>query len=362
MIAQKLYEIHQLKNLINFSVEEFAVHKPSLDALWLNKGNQDKISMLLNTEHGILMGERSCPEDFSEYDLIDALKLFMRTSTIFAEYSPHIENFVERIKTIEHSNTPDKPKQFQESVEKLIFDLAKNGDIEKAYCIFQFLYLIRHIFNPTVTDEYFKCALAIAPIFQEAFGKKNNAELIPIFYKTFAYVIANPKYDQTYHMTFSQITRQLENLEKTEILKGDNKMSEPEKIQLEPVQEVPKKPKQPEPIARKIASEAKNKDNEDFKLKKEDLEKAQELTVKLLKCLWHYSKLLMRYTWTAIKFIWKHTRIYFNMFIGSKFYAKMKTSILSAKNKAQSGVKTKIKKEQPADNSNKKTDKTLTGE
>ncbi len=353
MSAQEVQKIHQLKNLINFSVEEFAVHKPSLDALWLNKGDQDKISMLLNTEHGILVGESIPPEDFSAYDLIDALKQFMRTSAVFTEYNVYIENFVESIQAIELSNTPDSPQQFQESMETLILALAKDDDIEKAYCIFQFLYLVRHIFKPSVTDDFFKCALVIGPIFQEAFGKQDDAQLVPIFYHTFAYVMANPKYDQTYHMTFSQITRQLENLEQTEQLTGDNQMSEPEKMQPEPIlQEVQEQPKQSKKTTEK--SDLKPKNNEDFTLKKEDMEKAKELTIKLSKCLWYYSKVIARNTWLAIKFIWKHTKIYFNMFIGSNFYAKTKSKILSSKNKIQSDIKTKLKKEEPAKDSAEK--------
>tara|TARA_R110002110_G_scaffold404606_1_gene623151 strand:+ start:176883 stop:178007 length:1125 start_codon:yes stop_codon:yes gene_type:complete len=356
----------QLKELINFSVDELEVDKPDLDALWLNKGTPENISKLLSNTTNTT--------DFTQYDLIDALKQVMRSANIFNDKDPHITNFIETIKNIENISPINASQKYQEAMDALILRLANSGDTDKAYCLFQFLYFTRHILRPKTQNEYFKCALVIGPIFQEAFGKKDEALLIPTFYNAFAHIIANEKYDQTYYMTSPPIRAPRQSLEQTDAhndAQPDTQTKAQSEVQFEDpddqllhnylinakpgvndmsAEPIPPKTEsqsaenkvtelKPETENKKVETQTSNLEKTEakkgFKIKKEHIDKAKDITVKTTQWLWHYGKILACYAWKATKFTWKHMKKGFHTFVNSAFYARMKAKIFKSKSKSE---------------------------
>lgn len=318
------HEGSQLKNLINFSVAAFPKQNPELQALWENKGNDQAVSEILNPQSGILMGHPEEQDHYTQYDLIDALKACFRDSTIFKGPNPFIESFVKTIEAISQEDSDQKTLHYQKAMDNLIQDLARNDQLEKSYCLFQFLYIIRHIFKPKTSDEYCKCALVIGPVFQEAFGKEANDQLIAVFYHAFAHIIADERYDEDYQNAFRPMTSEIQSLGKFVDL-SENAKSKPAAV-------VSEKDNQ--------ASDASNKfDWQKYKLTPEQIQQLKHHTKIISKNCWHFAIIASAFTWKWLKigsrFAWKWMVIFakksregFIQFKNSEFYANMKAKIL----------------------------------
>lgn len=203
-------EIHHFRNIINLSEVYFSQsenHKELSTSLWLAEIDLENILRLLDEESGLPNGNTIILDldSTTAKDIIQSLKYYFRHLAFFDKGHPFLENFISGIKQNTAEGIEQKAFYYQSCMQSLIKELISNHDSSRAYCLHEILHLIYMSLTSQEMDNTEVVPMVtstIAPMFQEAFGYKDDNELIVPMFRAFAFIIRDPSYKDTFHSVY----------------------------------------------------------------------------------------------------------------------------------------------------------------
>lgn len=210
--------VEHFRNIINLSENYFSQsenEKEMSSDLWLAEADLEKVLRLLDERSGLPKGNTILLEldSTTSKDIIQSLKYYFRNLVFFDDGNPLLQNFIDGITQNKAEDLEQKSMHYQACMQVLITELIKSHDNVRAYCLHEILHLIYKSLTPKERDDYGVAPIitsTIAPMFQEAFGCKENHALIVPMFEAFAFIIRDTAYKNTFHIMYPDVDPSLE--------------------------------------------------------------------------------------------------------------------------------------------------------
>ncbi|MCS5708745.1 hypothetical protein CC99x_007490 [Candidatus Berkiella cookevillensis] len=211
-------KVERFRNIINLSENYFSQsenEKEMSSHLWLAETDLEKVLKLLDEKSGLPKGNSILLEldSTTSKDIIQSVKYYFRNLVFFDNGNLLLQNFIDGIRQNKTKDLKQKSMHYQACMQTLITELIKRDDKLRAYCLHEILHLIYKSLTPEERDAYEVAPIVtstIAPMFQEAFGYKENHELIVPMFEAFAFIVRDAAYRNTFHLMYPDVDPSLE--------------------------------------------------------------------------------------------------------------------------------------------------------